>query len=164
MTVLVAYASKHGATAEIAHAIAQTLCEEGLDADPVSAGSADPGEYDAVILGSSIYAGSWLAEAVTFARVHAGTISARPCWLFSSGPLGDVEPLVEEQPAELGELVALLDPRWHTMFPGAYDPEVLGFGERMIMKAVKAVPGDYREWDRIHDWAREIAAELSSGD
>jgi hypothetical protein len=33
----------------------------------------------------------------------------------------------------------------------------------MIMKAVKAEPGDYRDWEAIGAWAREVATELSAG-
>ena len=164
MNVLVAYASKHGATAEIAEAIAEVLRSAGHDAQVAAAEIAPaPDGYEAVVLGSAVYAGSWLEPAITYARAHAATISALPCWLFSSGPLGEPEPPVENQPAELGELAALLRPRWHTLFAGRYDPETLGFGERAIMTAVKAAPGDYRNWDRIRRWAGDVAGVLSGG-
>jgi len=160
--VLVAYASKHGATAEIAQAIAEVLRGSGHDADVAAAEIAPaPDAYEAIVLGSAIYAGSWLEPATAYARAHAAEIAARPAWLFSSGPLGEPEPPLEDQPAELDELARLLRPRWHTLFAGRYDPEALGFGERAIMTAVKAAPGDYRNWDRIRRWAGDVAGELS---
>jgi menaquinone-dependent protoporphyrinogen oxidase len=162
VTVLVVYASKHGSTAEIAEAIGATLRDSGFDVDVSAAADApDPAAYDAVVLGSAIYAGSWMKDALDFATAHAGAIATRPSWLFSSGPLGEPEPMPEEQPAELPELIGSLRPRWHTLFAGRYDPERLGFGERMVMKAVKAEPGDYRNWDRIGAWTEEIAAALA---
>ena len=75
VTVLVVYASKHGSTAEIAEAIGSTLQDEGFDAEILPAAEAgDPASYDAVILGSAIYAGSWLKEALDYAAVHAEAI------------------------------------------------------------------------------------------
>ena len=47
------------------------------------------------------------------------------------------------------------------MFFGALDHEKLGFGERMMVKAVKAPQGDFRDWDAIAAWADEIASDLS---
>jgi menaquinone-dependent protoporphyrinogen oxidase len=161
--VLVGYASKHGGTAEIADAVGASLRQAGLEADVVPLGDVvEDVDYDAFVLGSALYAGSWLREALRFVDRHAETIADRPCWLFSSGPLGEPAELAEEQPAELGDLTARLRPRWHTVFPGRYDPDLVGFGEGMIMKAVKAEPGDYRDWETIGRWAREIAAELTT--
>ena len=47
------------------------------------------------------------------------------------------------------------------MFFGALDHDKLGFGERMMVKAVKAPQGDFRDWDAIAGWADEIARDLS---
>jgi menaquinone-dependent protoporphyrinogen oxidase len=55
-TVLVAYASKHGSTAEIANAVAEALCAAGLRADCLEAVDVRGLEsYDAVVLGSAVY-------------------------------------------------------------------------------------------------------------
>ncbi len=54
----------------------------------------------------------------------------------------------------------MLDPREHRVFFGALDPDELGFAERMIVKAVKAPTGDFRDWDEIGAWADEIADAL----
>ena len=61
---------------------------------------------------------------------------------------------------QLEELRETLNPRDHRIFFGALDKEKLGFGERMIAKAVKAPDGDFRDWDQIGAWAEGIAAEL----
>lgn len=69
MKVLVAYASKHGATQGIAEAIAEQLRVRGLSAEAIpAAADMDLGSADAVVLGSAIYVGSWRDEAVEFAR------------------------------------------------------------------------------------------------
>jgi len=54
--VLVAYASKHAATAGIAEKIGQVLREAGLPADVLPAGRVrDLTPYRAVVLGSAVY-------------------------------------------------------------------------------------------------------------
>jgi Flavodoxin domain len=54
MTVLVTAASKHGATLEIAEAIARVLAEQGVSAELVPIDEvSDLGRYDAVVLGSA---------------------------------------------------------------------------------------------------------------
>jgi menaquinone-dependent protoporphyrinogen oxidase len=83
-------------------------------------------------------------------------------WLFSTGPLGEQVQDEEEQPKQLAELRESLDPREHRVFFGALDLGRLGFGERMIAKAVKAPEGDFRDWEEIGSWVDAIADELST--
>jgi len=79
--------------------------------------------------------------------------------LFSSGPLGTEVVDTEEQPTELSELLEMLEPRDHRLFYGALTSDA--FGERMVVKAVRAPEGDFRDWDEIQAWAAAIAAELA---
>lgn len=161
MTVLVAYASKHGSTVGIATSIADRLNELGQVATARSVDDvSDLGGVDAVVLGSAVYAGSWMKEAMAFAERYRDTLAGLPVWLFSSGPLGEEIKDEEEQPKQLGELTETLSPKEHRVFFGALDKGKLGFGERMIVKAVKAPDGDFRDWDRIREWAEQIASEL----
>jgi deazaflavin-dependent oxidoreductase (nitroreductase family) len=44
--------------------------------------------YDADAIGSAVYFGSWLKEAVACVRDNQAIFKQRPPWLFSSGPLG----------------------------------------------------------------------------
>ena len=64
MTVLVAYASKHGSTQGIAQRIAEQLRQLGIQAEarPLDEVS-NPGSYEALVIGSAIYYGSWMKEA-----------------------------------------------------------------------------------------------------
>jgi menaquinone-dependent protoporphyrinogen oxidase len=66
----------------------------------------------------------------------------------------------EEQPRQLAELTETLRPKEHRIFFGALDQSKLGFGERILVKAVKAPDGDFRDWDQIRDWAAAIAEQL----
>ena len=161
MTVLVAYSSKHGSTAGIATSIADRLNELGKVATARSVDDvSDLGGVDAVVLGSAVYAGSWMKEATAFAERYRDTLAGLPVWLFSSGPLGEEIEDEQEQPKQLGELTETLSPKEHRVFFGALDKGKLGFSERMIVKAVKAPEGDFRDWDGIREWADQIAAEL----
>jgi menaquinone-dependent protoporphyrinogen oxidase len=158
--IVVAYASKHGATEGIAHHIARSLKEAGTEAEARSVTEIDDLEApDAVVIGSAVYAGSWRKEAIAFIDAHADELTRLPVWLFSSGPLGEQVVDDEEQPKQLGEIRARISPRGHRMFFGALDTGTLSFGERMVVKAVKAPEGDFRDWDAIREWAEEIARD-----
>ena len=90
--VLVTAASRHGSTAEIATAIARALEESvvGLTAIAVPIDQRpEPARFDAVVLGSAVYAGRWLEPAREYAAAHAEALRDRPVWLFSSGPIGE---------------------------------------------------------------------------
>jgi menaquinone-dependent protoporphyrinogen oxidase len=176
MRVLVAYATRHGATAGIAERVAAALTAAGLSAQarPVE-DVKDVGSYDAVVLGGAAYMFHWLKPAVTFARRHHKELAARPVWLFSSGPLGtdlvdkDGKNVLEtSRPKEFNELTKLLHPRGEQVFFGAYDPDAppVGLGERFVqhMPAARAAlpAGDFRDWPAIDAWAAQIAAELGA--
>lgn len=160
MKVLVTVASKHGATGEIGEIIAGVLRDAGLEVTPQDPSTvADPAVFDAVVLGSAIYAGRWIEPARTFVQRHRGALVTRPLWLFSSGPIGD-PPMPAGDPPEPRALANQLGAREHRSFAGRLDPSQLGFMERTITKALKAPEGDYRDLEDIRRWADSIAAQL----
>ncbi|MDO8145175.1 flavodoxin domain-containing protein [Isoptericola sp. 178] len=173
MNVLVAYATRHGATAGIAERIAATLRDHGVDADAVPVEEVSTvEEYDAVVLGGAAYMAHWLKDADRFAKRHESALKQRPVWLFSSGPLGTDE--VDEKgrdvreaarPREFAELSELLQPRGEEVFFGAYDPEEkpIGLAERFTRK-MPLPAGDFRDWERIDAWARQIARDVASAE
>ena len=161
MTILVAYASKHGSTEGIAKAIADRLVERGKEVDLRRVdGATDLASPEAVVLGSAVYVGSWMTEALEFAMAYRDTLATIPVWLFSSGPLGTQVEDEDEQPKQLQALRDAFAPRDHRMFYGALDPDELGFGERLMVKAIKAPIGDFRDWDAIGAYADEMADAL----
>jgi flavodoxin len=88
MTVLIAAASKHGATDEIAARIGMRLIERGVDIEVKKLGQvADVSGYDAFVIGSGIYLGNWRKEARRFLDTHAAELAERPTWLFASGSI-----------------------------------------------------------------------------
>jgi menaquinone-dependent protoporphyrinogen oxidase len=176
MHVLVAYASRHGATQGIAERIAETLRAAGLDTDLRPAGSVrDLAGYDAVVIGSAAYMFHWLKEATDLVRRNRPVLAARPVWLFSSGPLG-TEPTdaqgrdqkVAAVPKEMPALAESVKARDYRVFFGAYarDRRPVGLVERFISlmpAAREGMPeGDFRDWPEIEAWASDIARDLRS--
>ena len=151
MKVLVAAASKHGATLEIAEALGRELEAAGLDCDVVDiAEAADPSGYDAAILGSGAYAGRWLKPARRYVDDNAATLLTMPVWMFSSGPLGDPLKPADAEAVNVEEFVSLIRPEEHRLFPGALDKSRLSFGERAIVTGASGgvggvVPDEFRQ-------------------
>jgi menaquinone-dependent protoporphyrinogen oxidase len=165
--VLVAYATKYGATAEIADKIGQVLGHAGLPADVLCVNDVrDPTFYAAVVLGSAVYIGRWRREAAKFLQAHAAELADVPVWLFSSGPTGEGNPAELTQgwqfPSNLQPIADRIKPRDVALFHGASDPEKLNFIEKWMLKNVRAPVGDYRDWQAITSWATTIAKELDT--
>ena len=163
--VLVAYATKYGATTEIAEKIGQVLREAGLQADVLPAAKVDDlGPYQAVVLGSAVYAGQWRKEAVTFLEAHEAALAERPVWLFSSGPTGEGDPVELMNgwrfPEAQQPIADRIGPRDIAFFGGELDMERLNLAERLLVKGIKAPVGDFRDWDAIHAWTSDVAMAL----
>jgi menaquinone-dependent protoporphyrinogen oxidase len=162
MRVLVAVASKYGATREIAEAVGRGLTERGHEVDVRDVADAGAvSEFAAVVLGSAVYAGRWLEAARAFVDEHALELAARPTWLFSSGPIGDPPRPVGDDAVHVDEIVERTKAREHRVFAGKLDRTKLSFGERAIAFAFRADVGDFRDWDAIAAWAVEIADTLA---
>jgi menaquinone-dependent protoporphyrinogen oxidase len=163
MTALVAAASRHGATTEIAAAIGRVLREHGVEADVANVEDVASLEgYDAVVLGSAVYIGQWLEPARSFVDEHAEELAARRTWLFSSGPIGEPPKPVPEESVKLDEVVEKTSPEAHRVFGGKIDRKHLGLAERAVVRAVRAREGDYRDWRAIRGYAQEIADTLKT--
>jgi menaquinone-dependent protoporphyrinogen oxidase len=178
MKILVAYASRHGATKGIAERIAATLERTGLEVTLQPVKSAGPVEgYDAFVIGSAAYMGGWLGEATSFVRRHRDLLAGRPVWLFSSGPVGTEtvdakgrDQLTASEPKEFAEFAGTIQPRGQRVFFGAYDPDAApaGVAEGLMSRFMRVMPavrqalpaGDFRDWPAIEAWAEAIAREL----
>ena len=183
---LVVHASRHGATAGIAERIGEVLRTQAIDAVVANAADMpDPRDFDACVIGSGVYMGSWQKEGTDYLERYATALATKPVWLFSSGPLpgssratknpaadpledalGPVEGPGSGGRKKVAELSAVIHPRGHRVLRGAYDPTdpPRSLAERVVrmMPASKDIlpPGDFREWPVIEAWAREIAGEI----
>jgi menaquinone-dependent protoporphyrinogen oxidase len=183
---LIVHASRHGATAGIAERIGEVLRSADIDA-VVAPASDEPivTGFDAFVVGSGVYMGSWLKDGVEFLEHNVETLRTRPTWLFSSGPIPSS---TKERPADDDRYGGALGPadgpgsggrkkleglaerigvREHRILQGAYDPNdpPKALSERLarMMPAVKEIlpPGDFRQWDVIDAWANELATEIT---
>lgn len=158
--MLVAYASRNGSTAEIAETIGKEMELIGIEAVVMPAEDVpDVRPFDAVILGSSVYAWRWEKSAVDFARRNAANLRSMPVWLFSSGPLdwsadkGELKPVRGAR--KIAELVGAVK---HITFGGKLPP---GNSRLMQKMASKGEAGaDFRNFGRIREWADEISAQV----
>ena len=176
MKVLVAYASKYGATEGIAQRIGETLTARGLDVDVRKCKDLDEASgYDAYVVGSATYEFNWRKPARKFVERNAEVLAAKPTWLFASGPLGTEtvdkdgnDVLKDAAPKQFAKYDELVHPRGMQVFRGAYDHDKIRGGDRIVtwMPGIRdlMVEGDYREWDAIDAWATAIATELQGAD
>lgn len=163
MRILVAVASKHAATREIARSIGDAMAARGLTVEVVDAAAGvSVAGFDAAVIGSAVYAGHWMGEARELVERAAADLRQLPVWLFSSGPVGD-PPKPQEDPVDVSAMLELSGAREHTLFAGRIDKSRLGLGERAIVAALHAPTGDFRDWEAIRTWAGKIADDLLQG-
>jgi menaquinone-dependent protoporphyrinogen oxidase len=159
--VLVAYASERGGTAEIAEWVGTALREAGVEADVRPAGEVETLDgYDAAVVGGALYVGRWHREARRFVRHHADGLADRPVWLFSSGPLDrSAEERTVDPVSGVAKFARRVHARGHATFGGRLAPDAKGF---MAAKVARTAAGDFRDRDRVAEWAAGIARELRS--
>ena len=165
--ILVAYASKHGSTKEIAEKIGEVLNQEGFQAEVLTANDVrDLTTYDAVILGSAVYIANWRKEAISFLQANEKILAERPVWLFSSGPSGEGDPVELLKgwrfPAAQQLIADRIQPRDIAVFHGHVSIKKLNPIEKWMINKVKGPVGDFRDWDAIASWAKSIAVELKA--
>jgi menaquinone-dependent protoporphyrinogen oxidase len=174
MRVLVTYASRYGATREIAERIGAVLSRQGIKVSTSAVTDVEyPQAYDALVIGSASYFFHWMSSAQAFVRRNRIALAQRPVWLFSSGPLGSSKTdskgkdLCEVcEPREIEEFRKSIRPRAHRVFFGAFAPQKPDLLHRLlrILPAAKMhaifPEGDFRSWEEIDLWASNIAREL----
>lgn len=161
--VLVAFASRHGGTREIAAAIARTLAAApgarapwSVTLPPVDR-RPDPRGFDAVVLGSALYEGRWLEPAGAYALEAAPQLQSRPSWLFSSGLPAAPHPAGEDA---AGGLTQRVGARGHRLLPGRLERRLLSASERQAWATASTVAGDHRDWRAVRTWSEQIAEDL----
>ncbi len=159
-SVLVAYASKHGSTQEVAERVASTMRSAGLGVDVMPAGEVGRlREYDTVVLGGALYTGRLHKDARRFLARHRDELSERTVAVFALGPRSN-------EPADVAGSRAQLDrslkqtpevqPASVAIFGGVVDPAKLGFPFNRMAYS------DARDWTAIEAWAGELAARATA--
>src|SRR5690349_15338500 len=132
--VLVAYASRHGSTRQVADAVATAARVAGADVAIVETTSATKPltGCDLVILGAPIYSGRWHRGAHRFLRRHRRELEPLAVAVFALGPRSDEEEAWRRSRLQLDRALARrswLVPVAIGLFGGA-DPPRRGRGER----------------------------------
>ncbi len=157
--VLVAYATKHGSTQEVAEDIAETLRGIGLAVDIMAAADvAHLRGYSGVVLGAALYTGKLHKDARQFLKRHEDALLVRPVAVFAMGPR-TLEPSdVASSRAQLDRALAAvprLAPVSLAIFGGVVAPETLRFPFNRMPAC------DARDWTAIETWATELAPRLT---
>jgi menaquinone-dependent protoporphyrinogen oxidase len=162
-SVLVAYASKHRGTVEIAEEIGERLQAAGHR--PTVAPLTEVGEltpFEAVVLGSAVYEENWLPEAEAFLAREFDALGARPLWLFSSGVLMTLGLSSRVWlPTKLRPISRALKPRGVICFGGKLEHDRLSREDRRRNPQLLALEGDYRDWEVIDAWTADISRALT---
>jgi menaquinone-dependent protoporphyrinogen oxidase len=160
--ILVAYASKAGATAGIAEAIGDQLRVHGHDVDVLDVNRVtDLTPYDVVVLGSALYIRRWRRDAVRFLRHNVDALRERQVWLFHSGPVGPDRDQPQDMPPAVCRLAHDIGATPAVTFAGRLEPDTAkGFLARRL--AAGNLAADSRDWVKIHAWATDISAAIEA--
>ncbi len=172
--ILVVYGTGEGQTARVAARIGDVLADRAHDVtvtDIEDAGSAaDPEEFDAVLVGSSIHVGAHHEAIREYVETNLSGASARPSAFFQlslSSAVDDAERRAEAA-RYVDDLLEAAD--WHPdrigLFGGALRYSKYGFLKRLLMKRIaKNATGDidtsrdheYTDWDEVEAFAADFA-------
>jgi menaquinone-dependent protoporphyrinogen oxidase len=159
--VLITYASKYGSTGGVADAIGKELCSKGLATDvALIKNASNISSYQGVVIGSAIYMGKWMSEAVDFVKNNKDVLRQVPVAYF-------LVCLTMREPTEKNraKVLSYMDPILQAVpeikpvdigtFAGALDYNNLSWLYKKIIRSKNAPEGDFRDWNAIRGWARD---------
>lgn len=170
MNILVAYATAHGSTKEVAEFIGRILTTYNAKvtvADVQDIQYVDT--YDAFVLGSPIHGGLWLQEMCNFTdRFHA-QLSRKPSYFWITC-IRALEPDGYEHALEYyidHKTLNSFNVRDVAVFTGKLNPDAITRQEQWYLASHydgKQRPGyinnDFRDWEVIAAWANRLAKDL----
>jgi menaquinone-dependent protoporphyrinogen oxidase len=163
--ILVAYASRAGSTAEVAQAIGQILREVGAEVDVCSVERVrSVAGYDALVLGSAIWAGRPLPEALRFAASQRRALAELPVAYFALCEILRVDTPANRDRARgfLAPLREIREPVALEAFAGKKDySSVHPFVRWLMIHVLHSPEGDWRDWDKIRAWAAGLPLRLA---
>lgn len=168
--ILVTYGTKYGSTAEIATRIGQRFAGASFDTDVLQANfGIELAKYDGLVVGSPMYAGTWLPDPSLLLFVNKNRVATIPVALFSVGMIDVKHPgkLREEHDAWIEKAFISegieLNVIATGLFNGSYSPSNLPWWMRIVEGVLRVTPrGDHRNWEQIERWADEAARTMMS--
>ncbi len=175
MKALMVYGTRYGTAAEIAGEIAKVMENEGVEvdlADSRGLKDCDISPYDLVVVGSGIKIGKWTKNSLKFLEKNKSALSNKKVALFvTCGAANMEETKAEGQEKYLDEVAEKYlsgKPVATGLFGSVYDPNanhglMHKFATRFMIKKELDKQGidtskrlDYRNWDEIRVWARDL--------
>lgn len=162
--ILVAYATKHGSTVQVASTIGEALSARGyaVDVKPIKENPSTEG-YQAVIIGSAVNGANWLPEAVQYVKDHQQALNQAPLALFCVHAMnvGDDERSKKNRLAYLNTVRPLVKARAEAWFTGKgmTEKDFNPFFRGIIKKLFSAGEGDMRDWTKIRAWAEGLSLD-----
>jgi uncharacterized protein YjbI with pentapeptide repeats/menaquinone-dependent protoporphyrinogen IX oxidase len=160
-SILVAYATGTGSTGEVAEAIGEVIAQNDVNVDVYNIKDInDISYYSAVVLGSSIRMGKWLPDAIQFLSNFRESLANVPVAYFTTcvtmiDDTADNRRTVLSYMEPLQHLAPEIEPVGLGLFAGSLSPNL-----SMIMPDNMLPYGDYRDWNIIRAWAKEISPAL----
>jgi menaquinone-dependent protoporphyrinogen oxidase len=163
--VLVVYGTKSGCTRTVAERIGAELEKGGMSIGISAAHDAVlTADHAAVVVGSGVRMGKWHAAVRTWVGDHGAILRAIPVAFYTVGLRITEAGRTEEVRAYTDPLIqdTGVRPVGLGLFAGWNVLERFPFLERLILKAMKAPEGDFRDWNAIDAWTAEIRHRLGN--
>lgn len=165
INILIAYASTHGSTQEVAETIAATIREQGIAVDLQPARNVRSlNGYNAVVLGAPLYMFHLHKDALQFLSKHQKAFTdGLPLAIFAGGPIEVDKDQWDEIRQQLDQELAKfpwLKPVAVEVVGGKFDPTKLHFPWNLIPALKQTPPCDLRDWEAIRGWARALTTRL----
>lgn len=152
-TVLVAYATKHGSTREVAADVARFVRQAGFEVEIKPAREVKSLEpYQAVVLGSALYMGRLHRDARKLLGRKRAELASLPFAVFAMGPKNTEPQELAGADAQLKRALGAvpeIEPLTTAIFGG-----VMKFGKKRML--------DARDWKAIQAWAEDVARKLGT--
>ncbi|MFC1592159.1 flavodoxin domain-containing protein [Thermodesulfobacteriota bacterium] len=165
--VLIAYDTKHGSTGTILQPVAETLCADGFQVELLMARDVeDIADYDAVIAGSPIYDFRWLPGTRRFLKKHRDALAEKEVALFITCTyLKDENDTPDRRASAIDLYVQPILDKFPEIDPplevgilsGEFTYAELYPWELIRMKLAGFEEGDYRNGEKINDWADAVS-------
>jgi menaquinone-dependent protoporphyrinogen oxidase len=169
MKILVAYASVHGSTGEVAEFIGRVLRDYNTEvtvSDVSDVQSVDG--YDVFVLGSAVHGGLWLHEMSAFTDRFAQQLAQKPSYFWITC-IRALEAAGSEHALKYyvdHKALQSFDVRDVVVFSGKLQTDAITRQEQWYLAANydgKLMPGnikhDFRDWQAIAAWANGIAKD-----
>ena len=176
MKALIVFGTRYGTAAEIAEEIGKVMENEGVEVDLVDSRGLkgyDVSPYDLVVVGSGIKMGKWTKGSLKFLENNKSELSNKKVALFvTCGAANDEKTITEGQEKyldDIAEKYLSCKPVAMGLFGSVYDPNakhglMYKLATKFIIKKELEKQGvdtskrfDYRNWDEIRVWARDLA-------